>query len=109
MERPTRISHSIIIPTKIPAMKKIDTEGLRLDLHERLGISPEYTRGEIRKLMNQDENLAVKQKALAPLARELGYDVDPVVGTSLQNIIIMMPAEIASKHQLITPSEIIDV
>ncbi len=80
-------------------------------LHDKLGVSPTYTRGEYMKIVNQDENLAVKLKAIAPLARELGLEADPTIAATTQTIIFMMPQEISQKHNLIDTNEkkIIDV
>ncbi len=70
-------------------------------LHEALGVSPEYTRAEYMKIVNQDENLAAKLKALTPLARELGLEQDPTIAATTQTIIFMMPTEISQKHHLV--------
>lgn len=80
----------------LPALKSLKTP-----LHEALGVSPEYTRRQYMKIVHQDENLPSKLKAIAPLARELGLETDPEQAASTQNIIIMMPAEIATKNNLV--------
>lgn len=71
-------------------------------LHEALGVSPEYTRGEYMKIVNQDDHLPTKLKALAPLAKELGISIDDDHSNQINNITIVMPAEIATKHRLAT-------
>lgn len=85
-----------LISPPLPALKTLKTP-----LHEALGVSPEYTRRQYMKIVHQDENLPSKLKAIAPLARELGLEPDPEQAASTQNIIIMMPPEIAQKNHLI--------
>lgn len=87
------------LPLVAPIMAPLQES--KTPLHDKLGVTPEYTRREYMKIVNQDENLPAKLKAIAPLARELGLEADPTIAPSHQNIIIMMPAEIANKHQLV--------
>jgi hypothetical protein len=88
------------MPMTAPPMAPM--EATKTPLHDSLGVSPEYTRREYMKIVNQDEHLPTKLKALAPLAREIGLEPNPEISNATQNIIIMMPPEIAQKHQLVT-------
>lgn len=94
-------------PTELlPHEKEVLPVG-KTPLHDAHGVLPEYTRKQYMSIINQDDNLAVKLKALAPFARELGLDPDPAITQAAQNIIIMIPPEISSKYKLIDP--VIDI
>ena len=70
-------------PTHPQKIEKMTLPSLKLatslkpsKLLKSLGVSPEYVRNEYMKIVNQDEDLSNKLKALKPLAKEIGLDVD---------------------------------
>ncbi len=85
---------TLVAPPMAPLIRE------KTPLHDSLGVSPEYTRAEYMKIVNQDEHLPTKLKALAPLARELGLDTTE--GASPTTNIIIVPQEIVKKYALKT-------
>lgn len=90
----------IFVPGKAPlvAPPMSPLERTKTPLHDALGVSPEYTRTEYMKMVNQDEHLPTKLKAIAPLARELGLDTTE--GAVSTTNIIIVPQEIVKKYAL---------
>jgi hypothetical protein len=78
-----------------------------LEMH---GIKPKYLINEWMKIVNQDDDLTNKRRALEPLMREIGINTTPDESQSkVTNNIIVMPAEITKKFGLdSTPEPIIN-
>lgn len=95
------------LPMSAPPMAPLTTG--KTPLHDALGVTPEYTRREYMKIVNQDENLPAKLKAITPLARELGLEADPETQRNTQTIIFMMPQEISMKHKLVAEEKVVDI
>ena len=72
-------------------------------LLDSLGITPKYVLNEYMKIVNQDDDLSNKLKALKPLIKELGIDIDGALPAGIVNNIIVMPAEIVAKYKLASP------
>jgi hypothetical protein len=86
--------HQLQVPEMTPPAFKEST------LLKDLGITPKYVLHEYMKVVNQDEDLGAKLKAIKPLAKEIGLDLDGVPGQGITNNIIVMPQEIVSKYKL---------
>jgi hypothetical protein len=69
-------------------------------LLQTLGVTPAYVLNEFMKIVNQDEDLSNKLKAIKPLVKEIGIDVDGTLPQGITNNIIVMPAEITKKFGL---------
>lgn len=91
---------SIVVPpdTYLQDTTKLPPSAL-LTMH---GISPKYLIHEYMKVVNQDDDLTNKLKALTPLMREIGIDTSPKDDPSskITNNIFVMPAEITKKFNL---------
>lgn len=82
-------------------LMKVPSSAL-LEMH---GIKPKYLINEYMKIVNQDDDLSNKLKALTPLMREIGINTSPTDPDSkITNNIFVMPAEITKKFNL-TPLE----
>jgi hypothetical protein len=78
-------------------------------LLKALGITEKYVLNEYMKVVNQDEDLSNKLKALRPLAKEIGLDLDGSTAPGITNNIIVMPNEIVKKHDLSTSIIVADI
>jgi hypothetical protein len=82
------------------------------ELLKSLGVTPKYVLNEFMKIVNQDDDLSNKLKAIKPLAKEIGIDIDGTQQGGITNNIIVMPAEITKKFNLASPiieGDVIDV
>ena len=68
-----------------------------------LGVAQEYVLNEYMKVVNQDDDLPSKLKALKPLVKDIGIDLDGTQPAGITNNIIVMPGEIVKKHALVSP------
>ncbi len=87
---PTQLSAPVMALANLPQSK----------LLESLGVTPKYVLNEFMKIVNQDDDLSNKLKAIKPLMKELGVDIDGTAAQGITNNIIVMPAEITKKFNL---------
>lgn len=64
-------------PTELKATKlKLPPIKTDAPLHALLGVSTEFTRGELMFVVNQRDDLTNKLKAMKPLLKDIGIDLD---------------------------------
>lgn len=92
---------------------KMDLQMLpKSELLDSWGVTPKYLINEWMKVVNQDDDLTNKRKALEPLMPEVGLRIGNGEISGITNNIIVMPAEITKKFNLasqIIEGDIIDV
>lgn len=80
-------------------------------LHKMLGVSPEITRSEFMVIVNQKDDLTNKLKALKPLLKDIGVDIDSAEKQQNTQINIHLtsprsPELLAAEYEIIPPKEI---
>jgi len=95
------------VPPMPLVVPKMDLQTLpKSELLTSLGVTTTYVLNEYMKIVNQDDDLSNKLKAIKPLVKEIGIDIDGTAQGGTINNIIVMPHEIVKKYQL--SSEIIE-
>lgn len=89
-KEPTQLTPPTLLPSDLKESPLLDS----------LGVSKKYVLNEYMKVVNQDDDLPSKLKALKPLAKEIGIDMDGTQPGGITNNIIVMPGEIVQKHAL---------
>ncbi|MEK7111787.1 MAG: hypothetical protein AAB875_00510 [Patescibacteria group bacterium] len=80
-------------------------------LHKMLGINPELTRKEFLVVANQRDDLSNKLKALKPLLKDIGLDLDITEKQNNVQINVQMsspkdPALAKAEYEIVPPVEI---
>lgn len=98
------------LPLIVPKMALQDLPESKL--LDSLGVTKTYVLNEYMKIVNQDDDLSNKLKAIKPLVKEIGIDIDGNTPGGTINNIIVMPAEITKKFNLGSPiieGDVIDI